>query len=257
MRKLMVLSLIMVFVLAIHITGAQGDIITFGNNTWVEAWYYSNPYHGSVLSGSTFKSYDANNDQWYDRIGAYSEFETFGGTFDTNTNVLTIHTNWGPANRVGTLNSRTADLFLWTGGSFFAIGVRTGSDVDDRQGKVWVNPSYFTSYDKFFNSGGIYGGRYDFVKQLPVPVEAKGDATSGYHVDVSYNAVSNKPWSYEIVFELGDLGSAFNPNAFKALWGTGTCANDTFEAVVPLPGALLLLGAGLVRLAAYARRRQD
>ena len=28
-------------------------------------------------------------------------------------------------------------------------------------------------------------------------------------------------------------------------------------AVVPLPGAVLLLGAGLVRLAAYARRRQE
>jgi hypothetical protein len=36
-----------------------------------------------------------------------------------------------------------------------------------------------------------------------------------------------------------------------------SCGNDAMDGKVPLPGAVLLLGAGMARLAAYARRRRN
>ncbi|MEJ2673382.1 MAG: hypothetical protein P8168_14525 [Deltaproteobacteria bacterium] len=61
--------------------------------------------------------------------------------------------------------------------------------------------------------------------------------------------------AYEVAIDLGDI-SGLDPGAFDFIWATRTCANDTAEGKVPLPGALILLGAGLVRLTAYARRRR-
>lgn len=58
-----------------------------------------------------------------------------------------------------------------------------------------------------------------------------------------------------------NLGSNFYENDSSAIWclswGTATCANDVVQGCVPIPGALLLLGGGLVRLAGYARRKRS
>jgi len=64
-------------------------------------------------------------------------------------------------------------------------------------------------------------------------------------------------WGADPVIDLSLLPEFDMSKGWNFLWATGTCANDTATGQVPLPGAILLLGAGLARLAAYARRKRD
>jgi hypothetical protein len=59
---------------------------------------------------------------------------------------------------------------------------------------------------------------------------------------ITYNA----GWSYPIIYDCG-VPSNY-PNFDNLIYD---------RSAVPLPGAVLLLGAGMARLVAYARRRQD
>jgi hypothetical protein len=243
-----ILLLLTVFSLVCFMAcGAMADM-TFVNNTLVEGWI--NATH--PVSGFEGDSIPApGKPGWYDRIGQ-TIFETFGGRLITSTNTLVLETNWGPANNVD-LTATTADLFFDIDGNGswdYAVGLSAA-----RSGQVYQNPAYATSVDKFNGNGLGYGGQYDYASPKLVPVEATSGLIKTDASMVSYDAVSGHPWSYEISIDLNKIAPNF---AFTdALWGTATCGNDTFQAHVPIPGAILLLGAGLAGLAAYARRRQD
>lgn len=250
---------------------AQADI-TVPNNTYVQSFSGN-----SAVSYSNPNGWIDTNKQWHDVIGAMNDFETFGGTI-TTAGKLIIDTNWG-ANGNGasftTLGAVTADLFIDKDldGTFdFAIGLRNG-----RLGKVYNLGTYDTSKtwntNYFPTHSGTYGGAYGATIQSGIPPNAT--MTPGPYKDIPVQANGSVFDTTSVVWAgSGDthntvtinlLGiTGFDPTqGFAALWATGTCSNDLFiggagpGVVVPLPGAVLLLGAGLARLAAYARRRRE
>jgi len=281
MRKIMIFLLSLTLV-AGFITAAAADQVTwFPNGTQIERWA-SGATPSAVSSGGL----------WVDVLG--SNYESYGGKLviadDLSSIKLYMWTEFGPANVSQSILGKTvehADLFLYTGNSsgyVFDTAIRvSGSTATAGDGSVFTsqitnaqlqnNTFAETSSVEFMtgsDSGGEFGGKYDSASGKYVPVIATGTSSTTVPVTWSANQVNftyQKTDStfatgnaYEVVVELYGL---FDPTTddFAFLWGTGQCANDTIEGsrpagAVPLPGALLLLGAGLARLTAYARKRR-
>jgi hypothetical protein len=103
------------------------------------------------------------------------------------------------------------------------------------------------SYDTNNTPGGPYN-----PANIPLLLNS---GNSSYNGSVSWPASSPT----DIIITLNDINTDGSWNSFKFLWASETCGNDTQSNnfAVPLPGAVLLLGAGMVRLVAYARRREE
>jgi hypothetical protein len=273
MKKTMIFLCIMVLALA----GAASADVTYwyGNGTKIENWNTGNP---PTLSGG-----------WTDVLGA--NFESYGASLvisdDLSTITLNMFTEFGPATASATAAGVTvkhADLFLSTGvgGVAFDTAIRVRGSVAGTGDGTEFTVAYTTaqlqnntfagvsSYDHMnpSNTGWLFGGKYDQAVPKFVPVDTGTDTGNG-------NPARTVTWTTTQVAlpsQLGsgdayrvsvDLSGLFDPedDNFAFLWGTGQCANDTIEGfraqgAVPIPGAVLLLGAGLARLTAYARRRK-
>jgi hypothetical protein len=271
MKKTMIFLCIMVLALA----GAASADVTYwyGNGTKIENWNTGNP---PTLSGG-----------WTDVLGA--NFESYGASLvisdDLSTITLNMFTEFGPATASATAAGVTvkhADLFLSTGvgGVAFDTAIRVRGSVAGTGDGTEFTVAYTTaqlqnntfagvsSYDHMnpSNTGWLFGGKYDQADAKYVPVNATGTA------DPNKRTVTWTTSEVALPSQLGsgnayrvsvDLTGLFDPEVdnFAFLWGTGQCANDTIEGsraagVVPIPGAVLLLGAGLARLTAYARRKK-
>jgi hypothetical protein len=239
---------------------------TFNNDTLVESWRFTSAVNYTDELGGTGK--------WHDVIGPLSQFQTFGANLNKATDTLTIYTNWGGAGN-NYAGAYTADLFLDLNfdGSWDAAvrldnatingpNVAGGDDLTNGgKGSIYYNPLYKTSQDLFKGTGNIYGGQYDKSAPKAVATLVTSDASSTDFATVTWTGANNGIYpEWAIAVDLTNV-VGFDPDNFVFLWGTGTCANDTAQGyikggVVPIPGAFVLLGVGLVRLAAYGRRRK-
>jgi hypothetical protein len=262
MKKLLIGATVFALLLGFGAAGVQADI-HFPNNTEVQSWANSALYTGPVSPSTTVPGHGA---YWYDVIGDSAVFDTTGA--DLSGSKLTIHTNWPGPDKVDSFTGYhpgavTADLFIrynTTTGTNWDFAIALGSmnptadnAANSRLGTYYTNPSYNTSTFYFGTSGLIYGGKYNTGTVgnevgADVPVFATGTGTF---------EAGLVTWGTDPVIDLSKLPGFDMSKGWNFLWGTGTCANDTAQGmVVPLPGALLLLGAGLTRLAAYAQRRR-
>jgi hypothetical protein len=105
-------------------------------------------------------------------IGYTSLFDTFGANWNGST--LSIFSNWNP-NKDGYLGATTADLFILSNGTMFAIRLDTTG-----MGTVYENPQQISYSEDFFaSSGDIYGGQFNQALPSPVPVQGTDGASMG------------------------------------------------------------------------------
>lgn len=228
----------------------------FPNNTLVHAYYKNAPATGQ----------DGYNG-WYDVIGEKRIFETFGANINSTTKTLTIYTNFGHDNiGIYGLPVKVADLFLdinndgtWD----YAVkltGISQGnSSLSNYAAPIVLPGTPKTSYDYFHTYNVVYGGQYNPGNPQLVPVDAQGSQVGSLTAVVNWiflgndNNPNTPEWTLAI--NLSNV-PGFHSDNFSFLWATGTCANDTAQGVVPLPGSVLLLGTGLVGLALLGFRQK-
>lgn len=206
----------------------------FDDTTLVQPWEHGSP----------------TNDPWVDVVGGPLLYDTFGANYSGGT--FTIFTNWNPYKSSGLI--RTADLFIDLGcdGTWdYAVQLDTLTQV----GNVYADPDFSTSDDIFKSTTTTtYGGRYDEAAPKAVPVLATSGLTNTTAVVWTITDLHTGLNNQVAV----DLTNIVGSNNYGFVWGTATCANDGFAACqVPLPSSVLLIGFGLLRLAAYKRRKSS
>jgi hypothetical protein len=274
MRKSLFLAWTLAVVLVLGASGAWADAV-FVNNTLVEAYSAGTPpvvYNGGLNDSKGRLGSTA----WWDSIGS-THYESYGAQLLGTT--LYLYTNFGGANVTDQAGAKVvvpADLFLNLdpgNNADYDVAIRlrsTSNKIDIGDGTVYYGiQTPKTSVQMMAGAGEslIFGGKYNYGGAKDVPVEVNQYGTTGStNVKWTYGIYSvnglalpnSNIWQVEVNL-YGITG--LNINTFDFLWGTGTCANDTIQGgltggVVPLPGALVLLGSGLFRLAAYSRKRR-
>ena len=225
MKKTMYLSLALLL-----LTASGGWAYDFNDTTLVQPWYGN--------SAATWWG------GWMDVIGNTDVYDTKGANWNGST--LSIFSNWNPG-KDGDLGATTADLFILSNGTMFAIRLDTTG-----MGTVYGNPQQISySKDFFASSGDIYGGQFNQASPSLVPVQGTSSNTSSTSVVWTYGS---NGFPSKVDVDLSKLGLA---NEWTFVWGTATCANDTFSGQVvgvPEPGSLLLLGVGFAGLGFYRRK---
>jgi hypothetical protein len=213
----------------------------FANGAWAYT-IYDAPNDG-IGSGNGFESYGINVLNY--TPGVYSGAISFQLFTDYPLGGVTV----------GAWQTQAADLFiketyygqdyLWaiplvnhgnfTAGTMYAVGTyKVSNDFEPLGGGYTYNPNIMVWIDTI----GTNYGQTQF-----------GGGT------VTWNGIGTNPnWQVDLI-----TGGLFqdDPNGvFCLTWGTSTCANDVVQGCVPIPGAMVLLGAGMVRLAAYSRRKR-
>ncbi|AEB10018.1 VPLPA-CTERM sorting domain-containing protein [Desulfobacca acetoxidans] len=181
-------------------------------------------------------------------------FNTYG--YDFIGGVLTIYTNWSPVFNKSIDAVATADLFIdfWYNGPGFdyAIGLDDGTNgTANRITNVYDVATNGYNNTQFYFAGQTslqYGGSLDAAGAVDVPAIALGNVIGNVPV-VWTTGIGNDP-DNSVAITLGAVDN------FTFFWASGTCGNGPIDGKVPLPGAMLLLGAGMARLVAYARRRR-
>jgi hypothetical protein len=287
MKKLITVMGVMALVLAFGLVGiAQANTVYFKDPPpYIEKYYTTNnvaPYFGVPQPYVPSQYTDVLED-------ALNPYQTYGAKLVYNSAAdekLYIYTKLGTvgtpkpgsgfSEAVGGVTATAADLILYKYGSSsidYAVRLRS---TDGNLGDVFTNPNVRTSIQEMTGAGSGYliGGQYGGSDPsgnppppyVPVPVLATGTGTDSSRVtwnfltSTSQGTLGNLTNVYEICIDLAGLFDA--KDGFTFLWGTGTCANDTIgkavgpgAAFVPIPGALLLFGTGLVGLAALRRKR--
>lgn len=173
-----------------------------------------------------------------------------------------------PANIQGR-TPRIADVFFDTDGNFdtweFGFAVKAGSGIT--QGRLYSNPTFQTSKDRYGNLPFGYGGQFvapdNSLHDIPVVLTGGTlvTAVTFGNSDLSPDNPVGTPAElvptslpYQLSFVIRD--SAGLPTNYTAFWATADCGNDAILAPVPVPAALPMFLGALASLGLVGRRRR-
>lgn len=253
----------------------------------VAATYKGNSYN-SYGPNSHFQGRSDNGRKWGDSIGNGFDTETITLDRDlaNSTLSITFRTDFD-----GTKSGADyADIFIDTNtpeapDSFnYAISLgdqmsgggignpASGGNNGGVAAGVYEVGTYKTANDVWGNSGSIYGGYLQFNDQADgfdpnfelegATVLTSGNLLGGMLVSITQTAVSGGGFDLHVMIDGSANSALFNTifDNFDILWGTGDCSNDAIWGMVnfqtndvPAPGALALLGLGMLGL--VLRRR--
>lgn len=218
---------------------------------------------------------------WQDFIG--EEFNIFGIDFSFSSGDLTLnlYSNFDGDASFGGVDVDLADLKLDLDcDGVYELGVALTNRGGVDAGGIYSNPQWNTAFH-YFENKTVYDPVYDksnfyygqFLEADPDTVG--GVATTVTYVDVhltggdknaTYEAtfgtgtfpqeLSGDPgYLWEVTIPIADLG--WTGADVGVFWAGSTCANDIIEGKkpVPEPATMLLLGAGLVGIAGFGRKR--
>jgi len=229
---------------------------------------------GKITDGGVYPVPHAYND--VDVLGQ-SNFDIFGinlnyNPSDGNLNVKLYSNFDGEAWARGLVPIALADFFLdLNGDSVYEYGIVLSNYETLTPGDIYTAYLVGTSYD--YLEGQTDGKYYEYgevlkqgtTEEIPVHIkpggtlvdDAKailiGDFKAGTKIG---SAPATEPtYMRELIIPLGDLN--WTSDQVGIFWAGSTCANDIIEGKVPVPepATMLLLGAGLVGLAAVGRKK--
>jgi hypothetical protein len=139
------------------------------------------------------------------------------------------------------------------GSIFLDFDLPPGTNLNEAGGDY----SYFAWEGWTVETGGFVSANSNATISLTNTVGTFGFEGADFSLmGASYLKINNVEWNFPkpdlMVF------TAFTGITKLTFTSDGMFAMDNFKdsVVIPLPGALVLLGAGLVRLAAYSRRKR-
>ncbi len=259
MKKITIVIMMLLLSLGLCTSGAWGVIESYPDQTLARK--YQDQGTNPPIATAT----------WQDVIGV-STFDTFGATYDTVAKKLKIYTNWNEGTSISSPTNglfTTAFLFLdlqpvvSPGQPVYDVAINLDVAGTTSHAKFIAPLTIQTSLDVLngFTTVADFGGKYTTNKNVAGPPE--------FDVPVLATATQSGTapvvWATNVANAFGgancntveiDLSAIVGAGKFDYLWGTATCANDVIYATVPVPGALLLLGAGLLRLAGHMRSRR-
>ena len=267
MRKLLMFA-VMGFLVCFLSSGVWAYTYNFPNHTYVRVFNSNGDVATTWKAPGETQAY-----QWHDVISdPISKFQSYGAdiSLSGSTYTMKLYTNYNGAETYFPYADLFFDARANGKGWDYAINVsEVPLDNSLKTVNIYQLSSYKTSQDMVNKEGGnywYYGGEYDATyahtrpangtsgEKVPVLVDA-GTIIGSATVQRTTSNAKDAAYAIIVSWDKGDL-DFYAMREF--LQGTATCSNDAIGGlVVPLPGAVLLLGAGLVRLAAYARRRQE
>lgn len=149
-------------------------------------------------------------------------------------------------NKVG-INSSITDIYFDDGTLLGIAAITQSAGVNFSQPATPANlPSGNTATPPFVTTN-------NFSADSNPPITANGVNAAGEWVAIEFDLINGKGFADTIAAIMdGSLRIGLH---VQSIGEKGR--SDSYVNTVPLPGAVLLLGAGLARLVAYARRRQE
>jgi len=256
MRKLLVLSVALTLLLGLGISGSWADTINgttvneitvfdqHGSGTGWDGQQEFKEVEPGAIAGDTWDLRGV----WYDyaqkQLYVVAGFNLQTGAYDANHSALPV-----------------GDLFIKTDGTPILTLDGVGGTVKN---------SIYGTYNYAVTLGGSVYSLIGDTLLLQANASSSLGAANPYALAAHGVTSQTTPVTfgqlgigsvgadfllgdYYACYDLGFLGSDA-ANAFLHL--TYACGNDGVNGKVPLPGALVLLGGGLVRLVAYSRRKR-